>query len=108
MKTDYIVLNKNKIEERIKELEDWFKKQNDNDLEGLTLFTYFENSKTRETLQELLKESIEAEELFNAARQCSEEYNGNGEYNILSYCGDEPVAKYTNWEEYTKTLNIWH
>lgn len=102
MKTDYIVLNKNKIEERIKELKEEYSKLTDKHCVGQH-YAVIENINF---LTELVGASIDAETVFNAARECSEEYNGGGEYNILSYCGDEPVAKYTNWEEYTKTLNI--
>lgn len=65
----YIVLPRTKLEERIKELEKYYEDNQEKELEGLQLFTWFENIRELDTLKELLKEGTDGLELFEAARE---------------------------------------
>jgi len=96
----YIILNKNKIEERIKELEEEKSKLRGND-SAAYCYSVVGNLTF---LQELLKESIDAAELFNAAKKQhswagGHLYGENEEEDLTDF-------QYPTFLDYTKTLNI--
>jgi len=87
----YIILNKNKIEERIKEYENE---------QFVDLYDEFRSLAKLGLLKHLLKESIDAETVFNAARENKpkilSKYTINTNFQL----------RYNSFLDYTKTLNI--
>ncbi len=90
----YIVLNKNKIEERIKELKEQYSKLTDEHCVGHH-YAVIENINF---LTELVGSNIDAKEVFNAGKAWYSEKLPNG--NEKLFC------TYPTFLDYTKTLNI--
>ena len=88
---NYICISKTKLEERIKEL-----KEREKILKKAEHYLREGDKQELEILQELLKESIDAEEFFNAGRK---------EEDWSDVAAGDLCYKYEDCFEYTKTLN---
>jgi len=100
---EYICINKTLIEERIKEL-----KEKNYDILSTRKAYEAELIDTQKLilLEDLLTNSINAEEVFNAGREIISDWKDEGFYDL-----DDEGMQYNpkfknNYSEYTKTLNI--
>lgn len=104
----YICISKTKLEERIKYLSQWNESNNyEIKTDSGSSSKHPKNVDTEiRVLQELLKESIDAEEVFNAGREIISDWKDEGFYDL-----DDEGMQYNpkfknNYSEYSKTLNI--